>query len=168
MPIRCQVECQMKTEETMLFYDGRLWDTIFSLKLRKKRGKKKKEMIVRNEWFQSPKITVQGNDYWFGQIWILCDAGVWHTRIFECSPIEWHSASSVFRTSPSESFTKIVRKYQTQKRTNSFGSTHSHENEAPFGVSFVHYSYIVKRICEFLFSFYLTRDMTYVDVDVLQ
>lgn len=60
------------------------------------------------------KIIAQGNDHCFGQLWILCDAGVWHTRIFECSPIEWHSASSVFRTSPSESFTKIVRKYQTQ------------------------------------------------------
>lgn len=78
------------------------------------------------------KIIAQGNDHCFGQLWILCDAGVWHTRIFECSPIEWHSASSVFRTSPSESFTKIVRKYQTQARW-LFGFTHPYENEAPFG-----------------------------------
>lgn len=96
------------------------WQTLgynFFVKKKKKREKKGKKNDHEKWMIPISKITVQGNDYWFGQIWILCDAGVWHTRIFECSPIEWHSASSVFRTSPSESFTKIVRKYQTQKRT---------------------------------------------------
>ena len=111
---------------------------------------------MRNEWFQSPKSLYKVTILWFGQIWILCDAGVWHTRIFECSPIEWHSASSVFRTSPSESFTKIVRKYQTQKRTNSLFYTFSWKRGAIWSFICSLFLLLLREFVNFVFFLFNT------------
>lgn len=54
------------------------------------------------------------------------------TRIFECSPIEWHSASSAFRIYPCVSFTEIVRTCQAYQTYSTARSTREHVRNRVF------------------------------------